>query len=213
MPRRARSQPGRTRCHWGDGRAVPCAVRVGGAAGGAGRALGAVPAGARPVPRRRGALPRQGRARAGRRSVGAPQCSAVTRRHRRCPAVCSSRMTEWLCLSLRPSLPLAKATRRGARSRGCRAAAAARPSSAAPWRSASPPQADLLAPPFCPQPRPQHYHGGTTCHAARPHWDPPSPFPSRPPSLPVPWQAHASRCALAGGGARGAAGRRSCGER
>jgi len=73
--RQAQSQPGRTQCHWGDGRPLPCAVRVGGAAGGTRRALGAVPAGAHPVPRRCCAPLRQDRARSGRRSVprNAPQ--------------------------------------------------------------------------------------------------------------------------------------------
>jgi len=69
VPRRAHCQSGRTRCHCGDGRAVPLAVRVGGAAGGIGRALGAVPAGAHPVPRRRGALPCRLDARSGGRSL------------------------------------------------------------------------------------------------------------------------------------------------
>jgi len=104
MPRRAHSQSGRTPCHCGDGCAVPCAVRVGGAAGGAGCTLGAVPAGARPVPHRCGALPRQDRARAGRRSVGDPQCSAATRRQRPHAPLRAhrTRLNEWRRFSLRP---------------------------------------------------------------------------------------------------------------
>jgi len=68
VPQRARSQPSRAPCHCGDGCPLPFAVRVGGAAGGAGRALDAVPAGARPLPRRRGARPYRLDARPGGRS-------------------------------------------------------------------------------------------------------------------------------------------------
>jgi len=58
VPRRASSQPGRAYGHLGDGHPLPCAMLMSGVAWGLRRAIGAVPAGARPMPRRRGELPR-----------------------------------------------------------------------------------------------------------------------------------------------------------
>jgi len=66
---RTGSQPGCALCHSGGGGAMSCVLRVGGDAGLARRALGAVPACACPVPGRRGTLPRRPDARAGGRSA------------------------------------------------------------------------------------------------------------------------------------------------
>jgi len=71
-------QPCRTVCRRGCGGAMPCVLWVGGDAGRARRALGAVPTRACPVPGRRGTLPRRPDTRAGSRSATRPRWLALS---------------------------------------------------------------------------------------------------------------------------------------
>jgi len=195
VPRRAHCQPGCPHCRRGDGCSVPCAVRMGGAAGDPRRALGAVPAGARPVPHRRGALPRQAYAQAGRRSAPfAAHCSAV-QRHDGMPCIylcSSSHFNGFVSPSPRPCG--AMRVRAGALQPlrcGCRA----RQHEGRPLKV------------ICADPQQLQPQGGAACLVVRPHGD--SPLP---PSLSA--GARVAVRALGGGvpaGLRGAASARGGG--